>query len=75
MPFERFSILEIYNEKIHDLLAERNNKGQLQNLRIREHPNMGPYVEEFKAVGENRLEIVNTINEGRILMINSMYNG
>ncbi|GAA56174.1 kinesin-like protein KIF13B, partial [Clonorchis sinensis] len=58
---QEISILEIYNEKIHDLLAERNNKGQLQNLRIREHPNMGPYVEGLSKVQINEMTRLDAI--------------
>ena len=37
------SYLEIYNEKVRDLINP-NNKG---NLRVREHPLLGPYVEDL----------------------------
>ncbi|KAJ8039522.1 Kinesin-like protein KIF14 [Holothuria leucospilota] len=40
------SFFEIYNEKIHDLLADTNEKDQKKaTLRVREHPSLGPYVE------------------------------
>ncbi|XP_033104255.1 kinesin-like protein KIF14 isoform X2 [Anneissia japonica] len=38
------SFFEIYNEKIHDLLAAASEKGR-KSLRVREHPTLGPYVE------------------------------
>ena len=38
-----FSYLEIYNERVLDLL--RGPKDQHQNLRVREHPKEGPYVQ------------------------------
>ncbi|XP_071948692.1 kinesin-like protein KIF14 [Antedon mediterranea] len=38
------SFFEIYNEKIHDLLATASDKGR-KSLRVREHPTLGPYVE------------------------------
>ncbi|NXK98535.1 KIF14 protein, partial [Formicarius rufipectus] len=40
------SFFEIYNEKIHDLLVFKAENGQnKQQLRVREHPVLGPYVE------------------------------
>ncbi|WAR12783.1 KIF14-like protein [Mya arenaria] len=45
------SFFEIYNEKIHDLLASSNHgnskdkKVKKTTLRVREHPSLGPYVE------------------------------
>ncbi|XP_063263748.1 kinesin-like protein KIF14 [Prinia subflava] len=40
------SFFEVYNEKIHDLLVFRAENGQKkQQLRVREHPVLGPYVE------------------------------
>lgn len=38
-----FSYLEIYNERVRDLLRRKSSK--TNNLRIREHPKEGPYVE------------------------------
>jgi len=37
------SYLEIYNERVRDLL--RRKSSQTYNLRVREHPKDGPYVE------------------------------
>ncbi|CAH8833874.1 unnamed protein product [Trichobilharzia szidati] len=43
MKYElKISFVEIYNEKIHDLLTDSNSH---ESLRIREHPEDGPYVE------------------------------
>ncbi|NWU80623.1 KIF14 protein, partial [Onychorhynchus coronatus] len=39
------SFFEIYNEKIHDLLVFKAENGQKKQLRVREHPVLGPYVE------------------------------
>ncbi|NXG18366.1 KIF14 protein, partial [Grallaria varia] len=39
------SYFEIYNEKIHDLLVFKAENGQKKQLRVREHPVLGPYVE------------------------------
>ena len=44
------SYLEIYNEKVRDLLrdpAQVSKQGTL-NLRVREHPKEGPYVQGIK---------------------------
>lgn len=54
------SYFEIYNEKIHDLLAvtsthtitnplSANNQHNRPSLRIREHPRFGPYVEDLNT--------------------------
>ena len=39
-----FSMIEIYNEKIQDLLVDTNRR-TIQGLKIREHKNLGVYVE------------------------------
>ncbi|KAB1262775.1 Kinesin-like protein KIF16B, partial [Camelus dromedarius] len=41
--FGPFSYLEIYNERVRDLLRRKSSK--TFNLRVREHPKEGPYVE------------------------------
>ncbi|XP_078074311.1 kinesin-like protein KIF14 isoform X2 [Mustelus asterias] len=42
------SYFEVYNERIHDLLAGGNGKTQVkQSLRVREHPVFGPYVADL----------------------------
>ncbi|RLU15621.1 hypothetical protein DMN91_011374 [Ooceraea biroi] len=38
------SYFEIYNEKIHDLLASMSNGSKKAPLKVREHPVFGPYV-------------------------------
>ncbi|XP_068096184.1 LOW QUALITY PROTEIN: kinesin-like protein KIF14 [Hyperolius riggenbachi] len=44
------SYFEVYNEKIHDLLVFKADNGQKkQPLRVREHPLLGPYVEELSV--------------------------
>eukprot|EP00729_Bicosta_minor_P001872 gene1872-7943_t len=40
------SYMEIYNERVRDLLAMSNRK---QNLKVREHKVMGPYVEGLRT--------------------------
>lgn len=38
--------MEIYNEHVRDLLRPQNlRKRPQQNLKVREHPKEGPYVE------------------------------
>ncbi|KAK2735260.1 kinesin-like protein Klp8 [Myotisia sp. PD_48] len=55
------SYLEIYNEKVRDLLNPAN-KG---NLKVREHPSTGPYVEDLaKLVVQSFPEIENLMDEG-----------
>ncbi|KAJ5818863.1 hypothetical protein N7474_004454 [Penicillium riverlandense] len=55
------SYLEIYNERVRDLLNP-SNKG---NLKVREHPSTGPYVEDLaKLVVRTFDEIENLMDEG-----------
>lgn len=55
------SYLEIYNERVRDLL----NPSTKGNLKVREHPSTGPYVEDLaKLVVRNFLEIENLMDEG-----------
>lgn len=37
------SYLEIYNERVRDLLSPATN----HSLRVREHPRLGPYVQDL----------------------------
>ena len=45
--------MEIYNEKVRDLLDSNSGKNAVHNLKIREHPKDGPYVE---STSMNRLD-------------------
>ncbi|KAI9663667.1 MAG: kinesin-like protein Klp8, partial [Bathelium mastoideum] len=55
------SYLEIYNERVRDLL----NPATKGNLKVREHPSTGPYVEDLaKLVVRSFLEIENLMDEG-----------
>ncbi|KAK6540955.1 kinesin-like protein Klp8 [Orbilia ellipsospora] len=55
------SYLEIYNEKVRDLLNP-SNKGA---LKVREHPSLGPYVEDLaKLIVTSFREIENLMDEG-----------
>ncbi|KAI8371561.1 uncharacterized protein BYT42DRAFT_616646 [Radiomyces spectabilis] len=49
------SYIEIYNEKVRDLLNPRN-KG---NLKVREHPSLGPYVEDLSRLAVKSFEDIN----------------
>ena len=43
------SYLEIYNERVRDLIKTTTGSGQTQHsLRVREHPKEGPYVQGEK---------------------------
>ncbi|XP_062594579.1 kinesin-like protein KIF14 [Saccostrea cucullata] len=53
------SFFEIYNEKIHDLLASCKEKGgKKPTLKVREHPVLGPYVEGLSTYVVNSFEDV-----------------
>ncbi|KAJ3210098.1 kinesin-like protein Klp8 [Dinochytrium kinnereticum] len=55
------SYIEIYNEKVRDLLNP-NNAG---NLRVREHPTLGPYVEDLsKLVVRSYDDVENLMEAG-----------
>lgn len=55
------SYIEIYNEKVRDLLNPKNTG----NLRVREHPSLGPYVEDLsKLVVGNYDEMMTLMDEG-----------
>ncbi|CAB4013754.1 kinesin KIF14 [Paramuricea clavata] len=44
------SYFEIYNEKIHDLLDYHKGKdNKKSHLRVREHPELGPYVQDLST--------------------------
>lgn len=48
------SYLEIYNERVRDLLGSSNNTGH--GLRVREHRTLGPYVEDLSLHPVNNYE-------------------
>ncbi|KAI8641211.1 hypothetical protein BD408DRAFT_418578 [Parasitella parasitica] len=55
------SYIEIYNEKVRDLL----NPGNKGNLKVREHPTIGPYVEDLSRLVVNSFEdIDHLMSEG-----------
>ncbi|KAK3087876.1 hypothetical protein FSP39_011825 [Pinctada imbricata] len=56
------SYMEIYNEKVHDLL---DPKGSKQNLKVREHNILGPYVDGLSMLAVSSFEdIDNLMSEG-----------
>ncbi|KAK9461443.1 uncharacterized protein V1516DRAFT_675972 [Lipomyces oligophaga] len=55
------SYLEIYNERVRDLLNPKNRA----SLRVREHPSLGPYVEDLsRLVVGSFAEIEELMDEG-----------
>lgn len=61
ITFLQVSYTEIYQEKVRDLLNPAN-KG---NLKVREHPALGPYVEGLsKLAVQNFPEIEGLMDEG-----------
>ncbi|KAF9645340.1 kinesin-like protein [Thelephora ganbajun] len=55
------SYIEIYNEKVRDLLNPKNTG----NLRVREHPSLGPYVEDLsKLMVRSYDEMMTLMDEG-----------
>jgi len=59
--FQLSTFLQIYNEKVRDLLNPKNTG----NLRVREHPSLGPYVEDLSklAVGSYH-DMMTLMDEG-----------
>ncbi|XP_050354421.1 kinesin-related protein 10-like [Nymphalis io] len=69
------SFLEIYNERVHDLLAgeaplslnslPRRKGNARKDLRVREHPIKGPYVQNLRRVTVHDVEtLLAVVNEG-----------
>ena len=55
------SYMEIYCERVRDLLNPKNNK----NLRVREHPLLGPYVEDLSKLAVTSFnDIQDLMDEG-----------
>lgn len=52
------SYMEIYNEKVHDLLDPRGLK---QNLRVREHNILGPYVDGLSKLAVSSFEQIDDL--------------
>ncbi|KAM9065868.1 kinesin-like protein KIF16B isoform X4 [Sarcophilus harrisii] len=59
------SYLEIYNERVRDLLRRKSSK--TYNLRVREHPKEGPYVEDLsKHLVQNYSDVEELMDAGNI---------
>ncbi|KAJ0173567.1 hypothetical protein K1T71_010716 [Dendrolimus kikuchii] len=70
------SFLEIYNERVHDLLVgdtatptfhslPRRRGNSRKDLRVREHPAKGPYVQNLRRVAVNNVEaLLALVTEG-----------
>ena len=59
--FLQVSYMEIYCERVRDLL----NPGNKNSLRVREHPLLGPYVEDLsKLAVQSFNDIKSLIDEG-----------
>eukprot|EP00062_Callorhinchus_milii_P007884 gi/632949996/ref/XP_007890479.1/ PREDICTED: kinesin-like protein KIF16B isoform X3 [Callorhinchus milii] len=59
------SYLEIYNERVRDLLRRKSSK--TYNLRVREHPKDGPYVEDLsKHLVQNYSDVEELMEAGNI---------
>ncbi|KAJ1827249.1 hypothetical protein LPJ56_001763, partial [Coemansia sp. RSA 2599] len=57
------SYLEIYNERVRDLLNPRQDAGS--SLRVREHPSLGPYVEDLsKAAVSSYSAVLEHMSQG-----------
>ena len=51
--------MEIYCERVRDLLNPKNRN----NLRVREHPLLGPYVEDLSKLAVTSFEDINGLIE------------
>uniref|UniRef100_A0A8B9J4J3 Kinesin family member 13A n=1 Tax=Astyanax mexicanus TaxID=7994 RepID=A0A8B9J4J3_ASTMX len=52
------SYMEIYNEKVRDLLDPKGNR---QSLKVREHKVLGPYVDGLSQLAVTSFEVINKI--------------
>uniref|UniRef100_A0A671DJ29 Kinesin motor domain-containing protein n=1 Tax=Rhinolophus ferrumequinum TaxID=59479 RepID=A0A671DJ29_RHIFE len=60
----KVSFLEIYNERVRDLLKQSDQK-KSYTLRVREHPEMGPYVQGLSQhVVTNYKQVIQLLEEG-----------
>ncbi|XP_042798188.1 stAR-related lipid transfer protein 9 isoform X1 [Panthera leo] len=60
----KVSFLEIYNERVRDLLKQSDQK-KSYSLRVREHPEMGPYVQGLSQhVVTNYKQVIQLLEEG-----------
>ena len=72
ISFQLTNSLQIYNEKVRDLLNPKNTG----NLRVREHPSLGPYVEDLSklAIGsyEDMMTLMDEGNKARTVAATAM---
>ncbi|KAK3093196.1 hypothetical protein FSP39_012500 [Pinctada imbricata] len=62
------SYLEIYNEKVRDLLKNHSAHKAMHSLRVREHPKHGPYVQDLsKHIVNNYQDIKELMNRGNAI--------
>ncbi|XP_075818013.1 stAR-related lipid transfer protein 9 [Microtus pennsylvanicus] len=60
----KVSFLEIYNERVRDLLKQ-SSQNKSYSLRVREHPEMGPYVQGLSQhVVTNYPQVIQLLEEG-----------
>ncbi|XP_069340511.1 stAR-related lipid transfer protein 9 [Eulemur rufifrons] len=60
----KVSFLEIYNERVRDLLKQSGQK-KSYTLRVREHPELGPYVQGLSQhVVTNYKQVIQLLEEG-----------
>ena len=52
------SYMEIYNEKVHDLLDPKPNK---QSLKVREHNVLGPYVDGLSRLAVTSFQVIRNL--------------
>lgn len=57
------SYMEIYNEKVHDLLDPKTNK---QSLKVREHNVLGPYVDGLSHLAVTSFQVLLSHSRGPI---------
>ncbi|EFX89779.1 hypothetical protein DAPPUDRAFT_40249, partial [Daphnia pulex] len=59
------SFMEIYNEKVRDLLEEKSSTQNTAQLKVREHPKLGPYVQGLSRHAVNdAATALKLLNEG-----------
>jgi len=67
------SYMEIYCEHVRDLLNPKNRG----NLRVREHPILGPYVEDLSKLAVTSFQDINDLidegNKARLLYFTYIY--
>lgn len=63
--------MEIYNEKVRDLLDTSGSKSAVHNLKIREHPKDGPYVESMLV---HYTRTINKVHNGIVCLKRSTCN-